>query len=407
MEFSVREWTIIVGVLLIVAVFLDGYRRVRNERSNRLRVSLSKQVFAQAAPAPVESDATNPELPNGGARVIGKRREDLRLQQSLNVRQPVPVLIEPVAVAPLPESPAASIPENEPAIVAVESALAQPEADARVGRIAERAAEIEEELEPLTEEQLDAFAAEPFCGEASSGFAAREEVEEELTHEGAFEERAGDDDSYNEHADNYNEHAVDEEHEQPVDVLNLFGRNDKLFGRSDKAEAKTPLKPLRKFFNRKDSIVVAESEPEAVEPQEVLVVNVLSKDGGFKGPDLLQLLLACDLRFGKKSIFHRYEKAGAKGAIQFSVANLVEPGTFDLDAIDEFTTPGVSFFLSLPGPDKPLVAFNYMIETAQVLVRHLHAELRDDAHSVMTAQTIEHCRQRIRDFERKQLTLQL
>jgi len=48
-----------------------------------------------------------------------------------------------------------------------------------------------------------------------------------------------------------------------------------------------------------------------------------------------------------------------------------------------------------------------MVETAQVLVRHLHAELRDDAHSVMTAQTIEHCRQRIRDFERKQLTLQL
>jgi cell division protein ZipA len=48
-----------------------------------------------------------------------------------------------------------------------------------------------------------------------------------------------------------------------------------------------------------------------------------------------------------------------------------------------------------------------MVETAQVLVRHLHAEMRDDAQSVMTAQTIEHCRQRIRDFERKQLTLQL
>ena len=138
------------------------------------------------------------------------------------------------------------------------------------------------------------------------------------------------------------------------------------------------------------------------------MVNVLAKGGAaFKGPDLLQLLLACDLRFGEMNIFHRYEKANGKGPIQFSVANLVEPGSFDLDNIDEFSTPGVTFFLTLPGPDKPVTAFNYLIETAQVLVRHLHAELRDDAHSVMTAQTIEHFRQRIRDFERKQLTLQL
>jgi cell division protein ZipA len=63
--------------------------------------------------------------------------------------------------------------------------------------------------------------------------------------------------------------------------------------------------------------------------------------------------------------------------------------------------------MTLPGPQQSITAFNYMIETAQVLVRNLNAELRDDAHSVMTAQTIEHCRQRIRDFERKQLTLQL
>lgn len=153
---------------------------------------------------------------------------------------------------------------------------------------------------------------------------------------------------------------------------------------------------------------MVEEEREHIEPQEVLVVNVLSKDkAGFNGPDLLQILLACDLRFGKMRIFHRYENANGRGAVQFSLANLVEPGTFDLDAIDTFCTPGVSFFMTLPGPQQTITAFNYMIETAQVLVRNLNAELRDDAHSVMTAQTIEHCRQRIRDFERKQLTLQL
>ncbi len=365
MEFSVREWTIIVGVLLIVAVFLDGYRRVRNERSNRIRVSLSKQVFNKQVfnqtPAPPDAETgPNPELPNGGARIIAKRREN-SLQQSLQIRQPVPVLIEPVAVEPV-------VPTVEDAAQTGESHAEAPGFSAHGDDV--NAPEQAGQVDLLAEEQFDAFAVE-----------AIDAVPPEETF--AYEEAAD---------------APGDEDETPVDVLNLFER---------KASEPT-LKPLRKFFNRKDSIVVAEPELELVEPQEMLIVNVLSKDGRvFKGPDLLQLLLACDLRFGRKNIFHRYEKANAKGAIQFSVANLVEPGTFDLDAIDEFVTPGVSFFMSLPGPEKPLTAFNYMIETAQVLVRHLHAELRDDAHSVMTAQTIEHCRQRIRDFERKQLTLQL
>src|SRR5690606_5329418 len=99
MEFSVREWTIIVGVLLIVAVFLDGYRRVRNERSNRIRVTLSRQVFNHQPAAPTEPvDLGNPELPGGGARVIAKRRAD-----ELKLHHAAPVLIEPVAIAPVPQ----------------------------------------------------------------------------------------------------------------------------------------------------------------------------------------------------------------------------------------------------------------------------------------------------------------
>lgn len=350
MEFSVREWTIIVGVLLIVAVFLDGYRRVRNERSNRIRVSLSKQVFHQTSHgAEVDDTAAtvNSELPNGGARVIGKRREDLRLQQS------VPVLIEPVAVAPLAKEP-----DPVPAMTSFDESAEEFSAEA---------IEIESNQTFTAESPLSE--PEPASAQAESERQARDFFDEEF---------------HDEFADGFD----NEEAARPI--------------------AATPEKRVRNFFVRKDSITIAEPEPEPIKPQEVLIVNVLCKDPeGFKGPELLQLLLACDLRFGKKNIFHRYEKANAKGPVQFSVANLVEPGTFNLDAIDNFSTPGVSFFLSLPGPEQPVTAFNYMVETAQVLVRHLHAELRDDAHSVMTAQTIEHCRQRIRDFERKQLTLQL
>ena len=122
------------------------------------------------------------------------------------------------------------------------------------------------------------------------------------------------------------------------------------------------------------------------------------------GPDLLHILLACDLRFGKMNIFHRYERSNGQGNIQFSVANIVEPGIFDLDAINDFSTPGVCFFLSLPGPQDALQAFECMVETAQCLVNNLDAELRDESHSALTNQTLEHYRQRIIERERRQLT---
>jgi cell division protein ZipA len=47
-------------------------------------------------------------------------------------------------------------------------------------------------------------------------------------------------------------------------------------------------------------------------------------------------------------------------------------------------------------------AFEFMLETAQCVVRNMGGELKDERRSVMTPQTIEHCRQRIREFERKQ-----
>ena len=130
----------------------------------------------------------------------------------------------------------------------------------------------------------------------------------------------------------------------------------------------------------------------------------MAKNDAFKGPDLLHILLACDLRFGDMNIFHRHEQSGGTGAVQFSMANSVEPGIFDLDAIDDFTTTGVCFFMSVPGPKEPIKAFEFMVETAQCLVSNLDGEMRDESRSVMTNQTLEHCRQRLQEFERRQLT---
>ena len=139
--------------------------------------------------------------------------------------------------------------------------------------------------------------------------------------------------------------------------------------------------------------------------EEVLVINVVARDeAGFKGPALLQNILESGLRFGEMDIFHRHESMAGNGEVLFSMANALKPGTFDLDDIEGFSTRAVSFFLGLPGPRHPKQAFDVMVAAARKLAHELNGELKDDQRSVLTAQTIEHYRQRIVEYERKQLT---
>ncbi|MCP5343498.1 MAG: cell division protein ZipA [Pseudomonadales bacterium] len=140
------------------------------------------------------------------------------------------------------------------------------------------------------------------------------------------------------------------------------------------------------------------------EYSEVLVINVMAKpEREFAGVDLLPALLGLGLRFGDMNIFHRHVDQKADSPVLFSVANMVNPGTFDLNMINDFATRGVCFFMTLPNVANSMQAFERMLDAAQQLRMSLDGELKDDIRSVMTAQTIEHYRQRVRDFDLRQL----
>ncbi|MFT4886188.1 MAG: cell division protein ZipA [Pseudohongiellaceae bacterium] len=142
----------------------------------------------------------------------------------------------------------------------------------------------------------------------------------------------------------------------------------------------------------------------ATQPSEVLVVNVMARAGySFAGDDLLQILITAGLKFGEMNIFHHHLDFSTKGPVLYSVANVLNPGTFDLNNMSDFSTLGVSFFLALPTTINNLEAFETMLSVAQQIKGGLDGELRDDQRNLMTAQTIEHYRQRVRDFELRQL----
>lgn len=135
-------------------------------------------------------------------------------------------------------------------------------------------------------------------------------------------------------------------------------------------------------------------------PDHVLVITVVSKDdAGFAGGVLHRILKACDLHHGEMDIFHRHEDGSDSGPVQFSMANGVNPGTFDPATMDRMQTPGVTFFMSMEEPRDVMNAFECMLATAETVSRHLNGDLLDENRSVLRPQTKEHYRQRIRDYE--------
>ena len=138
--------------------------------------------------------------------------------------------------------------------------------------------------------------------------------------------------------------------------------------------------------------------------QEVLTIIVAAKDPqGFYGSNLKSLVEACGMVHGSMDLFHRYEDGLTEGQTQFSMANMTQSGAFDVYTMANVHTAGVVFFMTLPSANDSIRAFDYMLETAQCLANNLGGELYDEHRSVLRAQTVEHYRQRIREFERQRL----
>lgn len=135
-------------------------------------------------------------------------------------------------------------------------------------------------------------------------------------------------------------------------------------------------------------------------PQEVIIINVMAKPGTyFYGDELLPVLQHYGLRLGNMNIFHRHTEPNGNGAVMFSMANMVKPGTFTLNSIEDFATPGISFFVQFPNRHGNMKAFELMLATANAIKEAMDGDLKDERRSVLTRQTVEHCRQRVRDFE--------
>ena len=140
------------------------------------------------------------------------------------------------------------------------------------------------------------------------------------------------------------------------------------------------------------------------EPSEVLILYVLLPEHQeLKGQDLLSALTVLGFKYGEMDIFHRHQDSAGNGEVLFSLANMFNPGTFDIDNMDKLSTRGLSLFMTLPGPGEPLQNFNVMHNAAKKLAEEFGGQVLDGQRSVLTVQTVRHYVERIREFQRQRL----
>jgi cell division protein ZipA len=132
------------------------------------------------------------------------------------------------------------------------------------------------------------------------------------------------------------------------------------------------------------------------------VLSVVMPEGQMmSGAALLPTLLTLGLRYGEMNIFHRHQDNAGNGQVTFSLANMMNPGTFDLDDIENFSTQGITLFMTLPNTGDAFEVFEKMLNAAKQLAVEFKAQLLDDKRCVMTKQTEQHYMGIIREFERK------
>lgn len=133
----------------------------------------------------------------------------------------------------------------------------------------------------------------------------------------------------------------------------------------------------------------------------IVSVYLVARAGqSLSGADLVVAAEKAGLVYGHMNIFHRMVDQHPEMGPIFSVANLVKPGHFDLRSIKELQTPGVNFFITLPGPLSALDAWDTLLPTAQRMAELLDAVLLDEQRNALGRQRIANIRDEMRAYDR-------
>jgi cell division protein ZipA len=136
-------------------------------------------------------------------------------------------------------------------------------------------------------------------------------------------------------------------------------------------------------------------------PERIITLFVAARgDELIDGASIVVAAEKVGLLYGDMGIFHRLADGTTSSEPIFSVANLVKPGHFDLRHVHDIETPGLTFFMTLPGPVPALDAWEAMLPTAQRMAELLDAVVLDEERNALGRQRVSHIRDELRRLDR-------
>ncbi|CDU09026.1 putative Cell division protein zipA [Vibrio coralliirubri] len=147
------------------------------------------------------------------------------------------------------------------------------------------------------------------------------------------------------------------------------------------------------------SAPVEETKPDEELGLEVIVLNVhCAGEIPFVGTELFRSMENNGLTYGEMSIYHCFAQSTDAPKVIFSVANMMQPGTLEHDDPADFTTKGISFFMTLPCYGQADQNFNVMLSAAQKIADDMGGNVLDESRNLMTPNRLSDYRKQIRDF---------
>jgi cell division protein ZipA len=135
--------------------------------------------------------------------------------------------------------------------------------------------------------------------------------------------------------------------------------------------------------------------------EKLVMLYLAAKSGqSISGAELVLATEKVGLVYGHNSVYHRLAEGVHANEPIFSMANVIQPGNFNLDHIDTLQTPGVSFFMTLPGPVTAIQAWDSMLPIAERMAQLLDAVLLDSDRNALGRQRILHIKEELRAFDR-------
>ncbi|MFM8340604.1 MAG: cell division protein ZipA C-terminal FtsZ-binding domain-containing protein [Methylomonas sp.] len=146
----------------------------------------------------------------------------------------------------------------------------------------------------------------------------------------------------------------------------------------------------------------SEAKPASVAPKvtrydlpKLIEFSIVARaDEGFNGEDLFEAFEAVGLRYGSVKVFERID---SRRMVDFAVASMSELGTFPADNLDQFSCPGIVFFMQPRELDNPAAVFEDFIDTIQALADRLDGVAWDNQRQPLTLDTIEQFREILAD----------